>query len=90
MNVLRRRWPWLAALAAAALLVGNQGFRSLVGGRLEYRDMEGELKALKAEEARLQRDLRLMQKDDAALERAARTELGLVKPGEVEYRFPSE
>lgn len=89
-ETFRRRWPWLAAAAAAALLLSNQGARSWLRGLLEYRSLQRELARLKAEETSLDRDLKAIQKDDATLERAARKELGLVKPGEVEYRVPSE
>lgn len=79
-------------LIAAAILVvvffGNQGFRSLVRNYLELRRLRGELAQLREEEKRETERMRFVQSGDAALERLARRELGFIKKGEIEYRFP--
>ncbi|MFH2203663.1 MAG: septum formation initiator family protein [Elusimicrobiota bacterium] len=84
-----RRWLYAAAAAAAAaLLLGNQGFRTVVKNTLLLRRIHREL-ALEKEDARqLERSIKAVSSDDRALERAVRKELGYLKPGEVEYRFP--
>ncbi|MBI5623899.1 MAG: septum formation initiator family protein [Elusimicrobia bacterium] len=82
---------WARLLLSAFLFVvffGNQGFRSLVRNWLELRHLRAEIAALEREQARLSGRLKSSKNSDAALERMARRELGFVKPGEIEYRFP--
>lgn len=85
--------PRLLALAGFALL-------ALVwlavdpGGLRHTRRLAADLEAIRADNARirqendaLRRELQLLADDPAALERAAREELGLIKPGEVVFRL---
>ncbi|MBI4677575.1 MAG: septum formation initiator family protein [Elusimicrobia bacterium] len=93
MSRLRRfvQRHWARLLLSVFLLVvffGNQGFRSLVRNWLELRHLRAEIASLEREQERLTRRLRSAKTDSAALERMARRELGFVKPGEIEYRFP--
>lgn len=84
-----RAWLYsAAALVAAAFLLGNQGFRKAVSNALLLRRIERTDAELLREEARLYKELVAARSDDYALEDAARGELGYLKPGEVEYRFP--
>ncbi|MEE8425055.1 MAG: septum formation initiator family protein [Elusimicrobiota bacterium] len=84
-----RAWLYAgAALAAAAFLLGNQGFRKAASNFLLLRRIERTDAELLREEARLYKELIAARSDDHALEDAARGELGYLKPGEVEYRFP--
>ena len=78
----------MGAAALLFLMIGNSGFRRLVSRWRELRRLRLELAELKAEEARLQEKVRNAQRAGPGLERAARKELGYLKPGEVEYRFP--
>lgn len=71
-----------------AVFFGNQGFRSLVRNWIELRHLRREIATLTAEQGRLSERLKLLRAGDAALERTARKELGFVKKGEIEYRFP--
>lgn len=83
-----QRWRLLALAGLLALFFGNQGFRGLVRNWLELRRLRGEIASLEREEAQLAERLKLLRSGDFALERMARKELGFVKPGEIEYRFP--
>jgi cell division protein FtsB len=85
----RERWPRL--LAAAALLLvffGNSGFRSLVSNWRELRRLRGEIAELDRDEKDLDARLKVLRAGDAGVERAARRDLGYIKKGEIEYRFP--
>lgn len=80
-------YKYLLIAAAAALLLGNSGFRKLVRNYLE-------LSRLKTEKTRLEAERRVLenQRGDIAakpaIEQAARKELSMIKPEETEYRFP--
>ncbi len=86
---LSARWRRLVVtVALVTVFFGNQGFRSLVRNYLELRKLRGEIAALETEQARSQARLRLLHSGDGAVERIARRELGYVRKGEIEYRFP--
>jgi len=84
-----RRWIYAAVFAAAAaVLVGNRGFRAAVKNFLQLRSVGAQIAALDKEEKTLKERIKTLASDDAALEHAARKELGMRKAGEIEYRFP--
>jgi cell division protein FtsB len=83
----RRKLLWASVLAAAVLLGWSV---SAEGGFRRYLRLSNDLETLKdknqkltAENGRLRREVQSMRGDAKALERAAREELGFVKPGEV-------
>jgi len=87
-RTLRRFAYAAAAVAAAAVLVGNRGIRSVVMNFLQLRNVDAQIKALDREEKALRERIETLRSDDDALESAARKELGMRKLGEIEYRFP--
>ncbi len=85
------REHWMRLLAGTALFwvfFGNAGFRSLVSNWLELRRLRGEISALERDEKQLDAKLKSLRAGDGAVERAARRDLGYIKKGEIEYRFP--
>jgi cell division protein FtsB len=85
----RRKWLWAAVAAAFVLAVISA---SAEGGFRRYLRLSRDVEALKDknrrlgdENARMLREVEALQKDPRALERAAREELGFVKPGEVVF-----
>ncbi|MBI4062270.1 MAG: septum formation initiator family protein [Elusimicrobia bacterium] len=85
------RAHWGRLLAGAGLVVvffGNGGFRSLTRNWLELRRLNAEIVALEREEKELEGRLRALRSGDGVVERLARRELGYIKKGEIEYRFP--
>lgn len=91
MSFLRRR-------ATALLATGILGLWALSAwdpdGLRKHRRLEAEARRVEAENreiardsARLRREIRALQGDPAALERAAREELGFVRPGETVYQL---
>ncbi|MBI4385848.1 MAG: septum formation initiator family protein [Elusimicrobia bacterium] len=78
----------LAVALALAILFANQGFRRLVLNALELRRLKREHASLKTEGVEMRKQLERLRKSDFAVESAARRDLGFVKPGEIEYRFP--
>lgn len=86
---LRENWRRLALGAGVlAVFFGNAGFRSLVSNWLELRRLRGELVRLEREEKELDSQLKSLRSGEGPVERLARRELGYIKKGEIEYRFP--
>jgi len=87
------RRPGALILAAAVVLgtiwlaVDPRGLRHTARLAADLEQMEARNEALRAENERLRRELQLLADDPAALERAAREELGLIRPGEVIFRI---
>jgi cell division protein FtsB len=82
----KRIWTYGLLLLSAGLmvnaLIGEKGYLANLQARQEFQDVSESLRQLKAENARLEEDARRMRTDPRALEDAARSQLGLVKPGE--------
>ena len=82
-----RRWTWLFLAAVAALgalsALDPAGMRKQVRLEAEARRLEAENRELRQENVRLRREARALAGDASALERAAREELGYVRPGEI-------
>ncbi len=88
-SFFRSRWlTLLGSLFLLAVVFGNRGFLKLVNNWLEDRSVSKEREGLEAERARLAERLEAMRTGDLPLERMARRDLGFIKPGEREYRFP--
>jgi cell division protein FtsB len=86
---LREHWGRLLTGAVLlAVFFGNGGFRSLTRNWLELRRLNKEIVALQAEEKELDGHLKALRSGDGPVERLARRELGYIKKGEIEYRFP--
>lgn len=85
----RKHWGRIVFFALFMFVFfGNQGFHSLVRNWLELRRLRGEITTLQREEAQLEHKQELLRTGDSSLERLARKELGFIKSGEIEYRFP--
>jgi cell division protein FtsB len=87
----RRWWPLLALLALLAALQAKLWFGA--GGLPDSRALRDTVSAQRAENARLQQrndalsaEVEDLKSGEAAVEERARSELGMVKPGETFYR----
>lgn len=79
---------WLAVLLIVALAITLAGifpFRQLLAQQRQVESTEAKLDALVIENERLAEEAELLQ-TQAEIERVAREELGLVRPGETGYR----
>jgi cell division protein FtsB len=83
---------WLVAGVLALLLVaavfGDSGILHLWRLRGEMEALHRDVQSLEAENERLSRAITELRHDPSAIERIAREELGLVRPGERVLRFP--
>ena len=91
MNLVSRRLALLYSALLLALLalsaMDPEGLRKARRNEAEVGRLERENAALTATLARLRREVRALRGDPAALERAAREELGYVQAGEVVYKL---
>lgn len=88
-DFIREHWARLLFAAALfAVFFGNAGFRSLIGNWRELRRLRADIARLAAEEKELDGRLQRLRAGDGGVERVARKELGYIKKGEIEYRFP--
>jgi cell division protein FtsB len=88
-DFVEANWPRLAiSFFLLAVFFGNQGFRSLVRNYLELRSLKQDIAALEKQEQDSAERLKLLKAGDGSVERLARRELGYVRKGEIEYRFP--
>ena len=87
----RRRFTISYTIALLVLLalsaLDKEGLRKARRNEAEAERLERENAALEQRVARLRREVKALQGDPAALERAAREELGYVKPGEIVYKL---
>jgi cell division protein FtsB len=82
-------WPRLVlSIGLLAVFFGNQGFRSLVRNYLELRSLKREIASLETEQRRQEYRLKVLRSGDGSVEHMARRELGYIRKGEIEYRFP--
>jgi cell division protein FtsB len=90
---LRKKAAGLAsAIALIALIVGSlfgdRGILHLMAQRERAFALAREIETLRGENARLAGDIAALRTDPAAIERIAREELGLARPGETVFLIP--
>ncbi len=74
----------------AALLFGERGVLDVRRSRRQLADLRAEVAAETERVERLTREVERLGKDPKALERVAREELGMAKPGEVVILLPRD
>lgn len=88
-SFFKRHWPRVLAVSVlVVVLLGNQGFRGLLRNWRELKSLRREIVTLEREEGRQARRLDGLKAGDGAIERLARRDLGYIRKGEIEYRFP--
>jgi cell division protein FtsB len=66
-------------------ILGENGYLTLRARQREVRQLENEVRRLTEEKQRLDREVNRLRNDPAAIERVAREEMKLVRPGEIIY-----
>ena len=87
---LRRKAALLASvIAIIALMVGSlfgdRGILQLMAQRERSRELAREIEEIRAENLRLAAEIRALRTDPRAIERIAREQLGLARPGETVF-----
>lgn len=75
-------FAFIASALTAHALLGERGAIEMLRARREYRSAAESLAALRAANARLRTDARLLRSDRRTIEAIARKDLGLARPGE--------
>lgn len=96
MKEQKRRYTYLILLVFMILLIayytifGERGILKMrkLGSNLE--NIRASTQELKEENEELKREIRLLQEDEAYVERIAREELGLAREDEIIYKSNSE
>jgi len=87
----RRRWPWLIAAIIIGTLVaassGDHGLARLVRLRAEHARIDTRNAEIASDNDRLRTEVKLLREDRREIERIAREELGMARPGEQVYQF---
>jgi len=78
----------LIVIVIIAVLIFNKGFFNLVKRNIEVYKIKKDIVKLQLENARLRKEIYLLDSNDAYLDYRIRRDLGYIKEGEVEYRFP--
>jgi cell division protein FtsB len=91
---LRRKAAILASVIALTALVvgslfGDRGYLQLMVRRQREEALGREIEQLRAENARLAAEIHALRTDPRAVERIAREELGLARPGETVFILPA-
>ena len=83
---------WAAAVFLAVLLAlaGGKSYRDLAAVRERESELEARLAATRAEIAAFERRLDRLRHDPVTLERLAREDLGMTRPGDVVIVLPPE
>jgi len=79
----------LIALLVGALF-GNRGMLQLIQQREQSHRIERQIAELRHENARLAGEIRALRSEPRAIERVAREQLGLLKPGETVFLLQPE
>jgi cell division protein FtsB len=87
---LRRKAAALASIIALIALVvgslfGDRGMLQLVAQRERAEALQRQIEELRTENVALAADIAALESDPRAIERLAREELGLARPGETEF-----
>lgn len=81
----------IGALAVVVVLVLGGSFVSLAHNKMEMRKLIRQSAQLDKEHETLREQLKHLEKQDPAyIEKIARTQYNMVKPGEIEFRFQPE
>jgi cell division protein FtsB len=93
------QWKRKAAIVATVMLTcavfyhvvfGANGWLVYQKKKVEYRQLQGQLQKLSDENTALQKDVKALKSDPAAIEREAREQLHYTREGEVVYVMPNK
>lgn len=91
-DFLRRNLSWFIAAGLALLLLqdvfGNHGVLAMRRSQQEAREVQQEINRMNEENRQLEAKVKALKTDPQAIERIAREEMGLARPGEYIFKLP--
>jgi cell division protein FtsB len=92
-DFLRRNLTWFLAGGLALLLLqdvfGTHGVLAMRRAQQEAADVRREIDQINQENLELQKNVQSLKTDPSAIERIAREEMGLARPGEFIFKTPA-
>lgn len=92
-RVRRRLATWglfvFAALIAAHVLFGTNGWMAYEKKKTEYRKVTEDVQRIQQENVQLEEQIKALKTDPKAIEKEAREQLRYAKPGEIVYVMPT-
>jgi cell division protein FtsB len=76
-----------AVYLLASFILGEMGLVKYYRMKAQYQALNEDIAQLKQDNAKLIRDVRSLKSDPACIERIARDDLGLARPGEIVYYY---
>ena len=93
-NFLLQNLNWFLAVGLALLLLqdvfGTHGLLAMRRAQKEAARVQLEIDQINQENHRLQENVKALKTDPAAIERIAREEMGLARPGEYIFKIPAK
>jgi cell division protein FtsL len=80
----------LTLVFLVSFVFSEEGIAELQRARKRVHDLQTELVQMEAENARLRREIESLKRSTFAVERIAREDLGMSKPGEIVYMLPRD
>lgn len=91
-DFLRRNMSWFIAAGLALLLLqdvfGNHGVLAMRRSQQEAREVQKQINQMNEENRQLEAKVKALKTDPQAIERIAREEMGLARPGEYIFKIP--
>jgi len=91
-DFLRRNLSWFIAAGLALLLLqdvfGNHGVLAMRRSQQEAREVQRQINQMNEENRQLEERVKALKTDPQAIERIAREEMGLARPGEYIFKLP--
>ena len=84
----KTHWKWIGlGILALGFFLSSKGTRSYWKRKRSLRELEKKLEQARETNRNLTLEIHRLQTDPRAIEQIARRDLGLLQPGEIEYRF---
>lgn len=87
IDKIRKHWKWIAAAIVVLGILSSEGVRTYWQRKKALRQLEKRLEELRQSNKTASMEIERLKNDPNAIEQVARRDLGLIQPGEIEYRF---